>query len=76
MSSELLLVPVSSVRVTKLRQRTAPRMLKMGWRTSQLETPRAICIRLVHDELVFRVLLERDELRPVLREESWVRSSA
>jgi len=43
-------------------------MLKTDWRTEP-------CTRFVHDDLFFWVLLEKDELRPVLEQEPSERSS-
>ena len=60
MSSKCLL-RVSSVRVTKLRRSTAMRLLKIGWRIFGIRIAQGS-----HDDLVFWVLLENNELHPVL----------
>src|SRR5262249_24630823 len=72
---ELLLLRVSSVRVTKLRRSTALRLLKIGQPIFAIRSTASYRTRLAHDDLVFWILLEHNELRPVLGRESWGRSS-
>src|SRR5262245_29057727 len=73
MSFELLLIRVSSDHADP-GSVMPPASAENGLAYFAIRNTASHWIRLVHDDLVFRVLLERDELRPVLQEESWVRT--
>jgi len=75
MSSELLLVRVSSDHADRSSATHGPAYAENRLAYFVIRNTASHRARLVHDDHVIWVLLERDELRPILEEESWVRSS-